>query len=192
MNNFSKHKPKGNMKKYTLTLSALMVFLFAQTVFGQVFGTNCPTLEEQQAAYNRSLASKVIVTNTASQQLQCHYNQLATYFQQLHTSKQQAAKDLQQKNKDIQQASKDTQQLETDAILAEKIASLNIANSHYDELVAFIEVLIPLLGSCDPALKADLTRVHTNRSGHADGTSPGGQTSNLNGFLNPGYLIITK
>lgn len=172
-----------------LKLVILMTVLFAGVSFGQVFGTNCPTMEEQQAAYNRKLAAGIVVVNTSSQQLQCHYNQLATYWQQLHKDNQQRAKDAQQIAKDIQQAAKDKQQIETDAVLAEKIEALNASGTSYDELLAFIEVLLPKLGTCDADLKLELNRIHTNRSGHADGTSPGGQTHNINGFDNPGFLI---
>lgn len=165
-----------------------MIVLFAGSVFGQVM-TPCLTMEETQAAYNRSLASKVIVTNTASQQLQCHYSQLGTYWQQLHKTNQQNAKDIQQKNKDIQQAAKDAQQIASDLALAERLAALQLPTLKYDELVAFIEVLMPLLGTCSTEVKNELVRIHTNRSGHADGTSPGGQTHNIAGFDNPGYLV---
>lgn len=167
-----------------LKLVMLMMVMFAGVSFGQVFGTNCPTLEEQQAAYNRKLAAGIVVVNTSSQQLQCHYNQLATYWQQLHTSNQQKAKDEQQKNKDIQQVQKDQQQLASDKALAIREAELLDPSYGYDELNLFIEAILPLLGSCDENLKTELNRIHTNRSGGGDLTNPGGG-GNLNGFDNP-------
>lgn len=183
------------MKKYTLTLSIMMV-LFAQVVSAQVFGVNCPTLEEQQAAYNRKLAAGIVVINTSTQQLQCHYSQLATYYQQLHKDNQQKAKDIQQIAKDAQQVAKDKQQMEKDAqlyewegILSEKATALNVSTEKFDELKVFLEVIIPRLGDCTPELKKELTRIHTNRSGHMDGTNPGGQDQNINGFDNPHHVI---
>lgn len=166
-----------------------MVFLFVGSVFGQVFGVNCPTLAQQQAAYNQSLANKIVVINTSTQQLQTYYQQLATYYQQLDKTNQQLAKDQQQRQKDIQQAQKDEQQIAADNVLAERLAALQLPTQKYDELVAFIEVLMPLLGQCSTEVKLELVRIHTNRSGQADGTNPGGQTHNINGFDNPGWII---
>lgn len=168
-----------------LKLVMLMMVMFAGVSFGQVFGTNCPTLEEQQAAYNRKLAAGIVVVNTSSQQLQCHYNQLATYWQQRDTANQQAAKDLQQKNKDLQQIQKDEQQKATDKALTLRMVELeNIDSEGYDEVKLFIEAVLPLLGSCDAQLKEELNRIHTNRSGGGDLTNPGGG-GNLRGFDNP-------
>lgn len=174
---------KGNKMKYALVL----LMIVSQSVFGQVMnGANCPTMEMQQANYNQKMASGIVVVNTASQQLQCYYQQLATYWQQLDKTNQQLAKDRQQVEKDKQQVSKDLQQIQTDRILAEKMKALNECGCDYDEVVKFIEVIVPLLPEC--SIKEEIKKVHTNRSGHADGTSPGGQTQNLNGFLNPGFL----
>lgn len=55
-----------------------------------------------------------------------------------------------------------------------------------DELDRFLEVLIPFMEAypCEH-IKQELIRVKTNRSGHMDGTNPGGQTHNINGFDNP-------
>lgn len=169
---------ENKMKKL---LSMLSVLALSMSVYGQGFGTDCPTLEQQQAAYNRSKAASITVVNTSTQQLQCYYQQLATYWQQLDKSNQQLAKDKQQIEKDIQQ-------IATDKQLAEKIRCLNTCGTKYDELTAFINVILPKLGECNLVLKEDLKKIHTNRSGGGDGTNPGGG-GNIRGFDNPGYLI---
>jgi hypothetical protein len=150
-------------------------------------------MEQTNAQYNQNLANKVVVVNTATQQQQCYYQQLATYWQQKDKDNQQKAKDLQQLAKDQQQKDKDAQQIAYDKVLAERAACLNTVNSGYDEVVAFIEVILPQIpDTCaDPkvkTLKEDLKKVHTNRSGGGDGTNPGGH-GNINGFDNPGYVI---
>lgn len=173
------------MKKTLLSL----VLLFGLAVNASAQGiAACLTMEQQQAAYNRSLAAKIIVTSTYTQQLQCHYNQLATYWQQTHTFNQQKAKDEQQRSKDLQQAQKDAQQIAADSALAARLAALEDPTQQYDELLAFIEVLMPMLGDCSTDVKNELARIHHNRSGHMDGTNPGGQTHNINGFDNPGFI----
>lgn len=167
-----------------MTLIAAIMFI-GGLVQGQVM-VPCLTMEQTNAQYNQQKANSIVVVNTSSQQLQCYYQQLATYWNQVHKDNQQKAKDIQQIAKDAQQVAKDLQQIQTDRILAEKLKALNECGCDYDEVVKLIEVIIPLLPECP--VKEELKKVHTNRSGHADGTNPGGQTSNLNGFLNPGFL----
>lgn len=150
----------------------------------------CLTMEQTNAKHNQDKANATVVRDTASQQLQCYYQQLATYWQQKHKDNQQIAKDIQQAEKDKQQLAKDAQQVEADRILAERAACLNPCNvgTGYDEVLAFIEVILPYIPeTC--MIKPDLKRIKTNRSGQADGTNPGGQTHNIRGFDNPGYVI---
>lgn len=172
----------------TLVLSLVAVLIIAGNVSAQVFGTNCPTLEQQQAAYNRSKAAQIVVRDTASQQLQCYYQQLATYYQQLDKDNQQKAKDLQQIAKDKQQVAKDLQQIETDRLLCEKLQIINDPTQCFDELDEFLCTIIPLIPDSCKEVKDEFKRIHTNRSGQADGTNPGGQTHNINGFDNPAYI----
>lgn len=162
-------------------LSMLSVLALTMSVYGQGFGTDCPTLEQQQAAYNRSKAASITVVNTQTQQLQCYYQQLATYYQQLD-------KDNQQKAKDAQQIAKDIQQINTDKQLAERTKCLNTCGTKYDELTAFINVILPKLGECNLVLKEDLKKIHTNRSGGGDLTNPGSH-GNILGFSNPGFIL---
>lgn len=171
----------------------LLMSVFAFSSEAQVM-TACLTMEQTQAKYNQDKANAIVVVNTSTQQMQCYHQQLATYWQQKHKENQQIAKDIQQVAKDKQQLEKDAQQVATDRVLAERAACLNTIGSTYDEVVCLIEVILPQIpDTCtDPkvkTLKEDLKKVHTNRSGHADGTNPGGQTQNLNGFLNPHYVI---
>lgn len=167
---------------------AVLVSLFALGANAQV-NVPCLTMEQAQAKYNQDMAAKIVVINTQTQQLQTYYQQLATYWQQKDKDNQQKAKDIQQAAKDAQQKAKDAQQLETDRTLAERAACLNTAGSGYDETLRFIEVILPYVGDCSPVLKEDLKKIHTNRSGQADGTNPGGQTQNIRGFDNPAYTI---
>lgn len=162
------------MNKLLLSLTLALV----TSVNAQVFGTDCPTIEQQQEAYNKKKAQAIAVKDTYTQQLQCHYWQLGVYFQQLDKTNQQKAKDEQQAQKDIQQAQKDAQQVARDAQLNAWVID--------DELTRFLDVVIPLMEnmSCHD-IKEEFLRIHTNRSGHADGTNPGGQTHNINGFDNP-------
>lgn len=180
-------KHKGNMKT---KLMLVLMMVFTLSAYAQV-NVPCLTMEQTNAQNAQYKANAIVVRDTASQQLQCHYQQLATYWQQLHKDNQQKAKDIQQIAKDKQQIAKDIQQIEADYILAERAAALNLGGT-YDELLAFIEIIFPYLGSCDESLKKELTRIHTNRSGQNDGTNPGGQTGNINGFDNPGYIIKNK
>lgn len=168
-------------------LMLVLMTVFAVAVHAQV-NTPCLTMEQTNAQNAQLKANAIVVRCTYTQQLQCHYQQLATYWQQIHKDNQQKAKDLQQIAKDKQQMEKDKQQIETDLVLSEKIYALNNANTGYDELLTFIEVILPYVGDCSEFLKKELKAIHTNRSGHADGTNPGGQTHNINGFDNPGYL----
>lgn len=96
-----------------VSIITALVVLFALSSHGQVFGTNCPTYEQQQAEYNRKLAAGIVVTNTTTQQQQTYYQQLATYYQQVDKDNQQKAKDAQQMAKDQQQAATDAQQKAT-------------------------------------------------------------------------------
>lgn len=167
-----------------MTLIAAIMFI-SGVVNAQVM-TPCLTMEQTQAQYNQSKANATVVRDTASQQLQCYYQQLATYWQQRDTENQQAQKDIQQKNKDIQQKEKDEQQKACDkALTCREVELQNLCSPGYDEVKAFIEALLPLLGNCDTSIKEELKRIHTNRSGHMDGTNPGGQTHNIRGFDNP-------
>ena len=162
---------------------------FALSAYAQV-NTPCLTMEQTNAQNAQYKANCIVVRDTASQQMQCYWQQLATYWQQLHKDNQQKAKDLQQIAKDKQQMEKDKQQIETDLVLAERAEALNLGGT-YDELLAFIEVIFPYLGTCDENLKKELTRIHTNRSGGGDGSNPGGG-GNINGFDNPHHVIDKK
>lgn len=172
------------MKKILLTLALSLTLI--GSVNAQAVAA-CLTMEQQQEAYNKKKACEIAVVNTSSQQLQTYYWQLGTYWQQLHKDNQQKAKDIQQIAKDAQQVGKDLQQIATDKMLADKMSALNYDGVKYDELDAFLQILIPLLGNCNNALKEELTKTHINRSGGGDATNPGGG-GNFNGFQNPGYL----
>lgn len=162
------------MKKILLTLALSLTLTLAGSVSAQAVAA-CQTMEQAQAAYNKSKATGIVVRDTYTQQLQTHYWQLGTYYQQLDKDNQQKAKDIQQINKDIQQIAKDKQLIEWEAALGV-----------CDELDRFLEVLIPFMDShSSQHVKQELIRIHTNRSGHMDGTNPGGQTHNINGFDNP-------
>lgn len=158
----------------TTMISLVLLITLTISSYGQVFVTNCPTIEQQQAAYNRSKANAIVVTNTYTQQLQTYYAQLATYYQQLDKDNQQKAKDAQQIDKDIQQLAKDQQQ-----------AAFSYSLPVCDELDQFLVVVTPLLGTvpCE-SIREEFIRIHANRSGGGDGTNPGGH-GNINGFDNP-------
>lgn len=178
-----------NYKKANMKIKLSMFVMMFVMVVGVSAQSPCLTMEQTQAQYNQWKANGIVAKDTYTQQLQCHYQQLAVYWNQVHKDKQQAQKTEQQLQKDIQQRQKDEQQIAADAVLAERLAALQIPTQKYDELVAFIEVLLPLLGTHCIDVSKELVRIHRNRSGHADGTSPGGQTHNINGFENPGYII---
>lgn len=91
------------MKKYLVLSMILSMFVLSSQA--QVM-TVC-TPEQLAATNNQKLAASIVVTNTATQQLQTYYQQLATYYQQLDKTNQQLAKDAQQIAKDIQQVAKD-------------------------------------------------------------------------------------
>lgn len=188
--NFGKNKQKVNMK-FKLIAAMFFVLGFIPMSEAQVMTVCTP---EQIAATNyRKQASAIVVRDTASQQLQTYYAQLATYYQQLDKDNQQKSKDIQQAAKDQQQIGKDAQQWECDKVLHAREAALNVEGENYDEVKAFIDCLIPILDQCGSnekvlSLKVEVKRIHTNRSGQADGTNPGGQTHNINGFDNPGFL----
>lgn len=174
--------------KLTFTFVFALILAMAGGAQGQVM-VPCLTMEQTQAQFNQQKANSIAVRDTASQQLQCHYAQLSCYWNQREKDNQQKLKDSQQISKDIQQKLKDEQQKMTDLALAERLAALQIPNEKYDELVAFIAAIMPLLGNCSTDVKNELARIHNNRSGHADGTNPGGQTHNIRGFDNPGFVI---
>lgn len=91
------------------------------------FAKDCPTLEQQQAAYNAKLAAGVKVSNSSSQQLQCHYQQLAKHYQQLDKDNQQKAKDQQQIDKDKQQIEYDKSLKAREALLCSQQAAVSKA-----------------------------------------------------------------
>lgn len=172
-------------------MSVVSILVFTLVGNAQVM-TTCLTMEQSQAQYNQQKANSIQVVNTATQQQQTYYQQLATYWQQRDKDNQQKAKDLQQIAKDQQQKDTDARQVAADRVLAERTACLNAAAGSgygYDEVVAFIEAISPY-ADCSPLLKAELKRIKTNRSGHVDGTNPGGQTSNIRGFDNPSWVIV--
>lgn len=180
------------MKTYIM---AVMVLLTA-SVYGQgtgAFATDCPTIEQQQAAYNLSKAAGIVVRDTYTQQLQCHYQQLGTYFQQLHKTNQQIAKDIQQIAKDKQQIAKDAQQVATDA--AQKAKALELAareaivknnEEECNDMYVFCNELKVIIEKPDCADKevSDHVKSKINHSGGGDSTNPGGG-GNENGFFNP-------
>ncbi len=178
------------MKSHIMTGSMIAV-LVAFSVHADVVSP-CLTMEQSQAKYNQDMANKIAVVNTSTQQTQCYYQQLATYWQQRDKDNQQKAKDLQQIAKDKQQMDKDAQQMAYDKVLAERAANLNSVTpgTGYDEVLVFIEAITPYVGTCSPTLMNELKIIHTNRSGQADGTNPGGQTHNIRGFDNPSYTIV--
>lgn len=166
-----------------------MVLVFAISSYADVQIMTVCTPEQLKAVENRRLAASVSVVNTQTQQLQCYYQQLATYWQQIDKDNQQKAKDLQQIAKDKQQIETEARQIATDKVLAERAACLNTVGSGYDEVLALIEVILPYVGDCSITLRNELKAIHYNRSGHMDGTNPGGQTHNIRGFDNPGFVI---
>lgn len=162
------------MKKILFT-----VLIVSLSIFGLAYEP-CPTLEQQQEAYNRKKAAEIYVRDTYTQQLQCHYNQLATYYQQLD-------KDNQQKAKDIQQIAKDAQQIAYDKQLIERALALDQREAtHVDcdvqHLIELLETIQP--GECTCEILIEEIRRHINHSGGADDTNPGGG-GNEDGYLNP-------
>lgn len=181
------------MKTY---LMAVMVLLTA-SVYGQgtgAFATDCPTIEQQQAAYNLSKAAGIVVRDTYTQQLQCHYQQLGTYYQQLHKTNQQIAKDIQQIAKDKQQIAKDAQQVATDA--AQKAKALELAarealiknnEEECQDMYTFCCELKLICEKVDHTDKeiSDHVKSKINHSGLHDGSNPGSSTQDNGGILNP-------
>lgn len=166
------------MKK--LIITSLFVTLFVSFAYTQAFNVGCPTIEQQQAAYNRSKAAQITVRDTSSQQLQCHYNQLATYYQQLDKDNQQKAKDAQQIAKDIQQIAEDKRLIALALSLAEREASIVECDvQHLIDLIPEIED-----GTCSDERIIEEIRRHHNHSGGGDGTNPGDH-GNEDGYLNP-------
>ena len=170
------------MKTY---LNAILALLFVATVNAQTggFGTNCPTLEQQQAAYNQNLANGIKVIDTRTQQLQCYYQQLARYYQQLDKDNQQKAKDIQQIAKDKQQIEKEAQLIAWENDLLARDAVLKACQAECANLKLLIEQLKLMLEGDDSEC-AEKVKEHINRSGGADGTNPGGG-GNDSGYLNP-------
>lgn len=191
------------MKQYIMIVMAMLLAVsmnYGQTGAG-AFGADCATIEQQQAQYNQSKANQIVVTNTYTQQLACHYQQLATYYQQLHKTNQQIAKDKQQVDKDIQQIAKDKQQVEKDAAQRACDSSLNTKKLELDAREALLKAkeedcnlmyvfchelkLIIENPDCDDKKLADHVKNNINHSGQADGTNPGNTTNNNGGILNP-------
>lgn len=166
----------------TLVTSLVIVIGLCINASAQVFGTNCPTLEQQQAAYNRSKANAIVVRDTASQQLQCYYAQLATYYQQLDKDNQQKAKDAQQVAKDAQQVAKDLQQIQTDKLLCDKIKALEDPTQCFDELDEFICTVIPLIPDVCKDIRDECKRIHNARCGKQEQVDP--HQCNVKGFDN--------
>ena len=181
-------------------IMAVMV-LVSGSVYGQgtgAFGSDCPTLAQQQAQYNASLnqtkANGIVVRDTASQQLQCYYQQLATYYQQLYKTLQQDAKTVQQLAKDKQQLDKDAQQVAADAAqkakaleLAAREAKLADCEEECHDMYTFcyeLKLIIEKTG-CTEHEVSEHVKLHINHSGQADGTNPGSTTQNNGGILNP-------
>jgi hypothetical protein len=176
----------------TINKSSLfaLVWMAAVVVVKAQIVTVC-TPEHLAQVRNEQLAASIKVVSVATQQQQTYYQQLATYWQQIDKDNQQKAKDAQQLAKDQQQAAKDAQQIAYDKVLAERTAALNTCGTRYDELLTFIEAIYPYVPDTSP-IKVELYKIHTNRSGQADGTNPGGQTHNINGFDNPAWTILTN
>lgn len=181
--------------KTTLT-TLVMALLFAVTVsYGQTgaFASDCPTMEQQQAAYNQQKANGIIVINTSTQQLQCYYQQLATYWNQLHKTKQQADKEAQQIAKDTQQIGKDKQQVERDAYLGKwqleltaREAILKECEEEHQDIKVFcneLKLIIEKTGT-DKEL-SDHCKLRINHSGLHDDSNPGSSTQDNGGILNP-------
>lgn len=180
------------------TLMTVMLMLALVSVnYGQgtgAFGADCPTIEQQQAAYNQSKASAIVVRDTASQQLQCYYQQLATYYQQLHKTNQQVAKDAQQIAKDQQQIGKDAQQVAADAAqkakeleLAAREAKLKDCEEECNLMYVFCYELKLIIEKpdCQDKQVSDHVKLHINHSGLHDNTNPGTATPDNGGILNP-------
>ncbi len=173
------------MKKTLIT--AVLALVMVTVNYGQTgaFATNCPTMEQQQAAYNQSKANGIVVRDTYTQQLQCYYQQLATYWQQKDKDNQQKAKDIQQIAKDKQQIEKEIQLIAWETDLKAREATLVACNVEVYNLKLLIEQLKLLLVNDD--CECEVTqriRDHINHSGGADGTNPGGG-GNDDGYLNP-------
>lgn len=169
------------------TLTTLMALLFAVTInYGQgAFATNCPTIEQQQAEYNKQKACAIVVRDTYTQQLQCHYWQLGTYYQQLDKDNQQKAKDIQQIAKDKQQIEKEAQLIAWEANLKSRETALVGCGTELYNLRLLVEELRLIVNEDDCDCEASRRiRDHINRSGGGDGTNPGGG-GNDNGFDNP-------
>lgn len=180
----------------------LVMLMLVSVNYGQgAFGNDCPTIEEQQAAYNQSKANGIVVINASTQQLQCHYQQLARYYQQLHKDNQQKAKDIQQIAKDqqqidkdkqqvsigVQQGIKDTQQAQKDLELKAREARIKECEEECNDMYNFCHELKLIIENpdCNDKKLADHCKLKINHSGQADGTNPGGTTNNNGGILNP-------
>lgn len=165
----------------------VMALLFAVTVnYGQgAFASDCPTIEQQQAAYNQSKANGIVVINTSTQQLQCHYQQLARYYQQLHKDNQQKAKDIQQIGKDKQQIEKEAQLVAWESDLKARELVFSGCGTELYNLKLLIEQLKLIINEDDCECEVSRKiRDHINRSGGGDSSNPGGG-GNDNGFDNP-------
>lgn len=168
-------------------LTLVMALLFAVTVNGQTgaFASDCPTIEQQQAEYNKNKAIAIVVRDTYTQQLQCHYWQLGTYYQQLDKDNQQKAKDIQQIAKDKQQIAKEAQLIAWENDLKAREAALVACNAEVYNLKLLIEQLKLIINEDDCECEvSQRIRDHINRSGGGDGTNPGGG-GNDDGYLNP-------
>lgn len=174
---------RNKMKKTLTTL--VMAILLTVSVNAQVFDPNCPTIEQQQQAYNQQRANGIVVRDTASHQLQTYYQQLATYWQQRHTIIQQTAKDLQQRQKDQQQIQKEAQLIAWENDLKSREAVLAGCGTELYNLKLLIEQLKLIINEDDCTCEvSQRIRDHINRSGGGDGTNPGGG-GNDDGFDNP-------
>lgn len=173
------------MKTYIM---AVMTLLFAVTVNAQTgaFATNCPTIEQQQAEYNKNKALAITVRDTYTQQLQCHYWQLGTYYQQLDKDNQQKAKDIQQIAKDKQQIEKEAQLIAWEMDLKAREASLVGCGTELYNLRLLVEQLKLIINEddCDCEVSQRI-RDHINHSGLSDGSNPGGSDQDNGGILNP-------
>lgn len=169
------------------TLTAVIALLFAVTVQAQTgaFATNCPTIEQQQAEYNKNKALAITVRDTYTQQLQCHYWQLGTYYQQLDKDNQQKAKDIQQIAKDKQQIEKEAQLIAWEMDLKARESMLVNCHTELENLRLLIVQLKLIINEeeceCEGSRKI---REHLNRSGGGDSTNPGGG-GNEDGYNNP-------
>lgn len=179
----------------TTLMTALVMLALVSVNYGQgAFASDCPTIEQQQAAYNQHKANGIAVRDTYTQQLQCHYQQLATYYQQLHKDIQQKAKDAQQIAKDQQQVAKEAQLIawETriktwDIELKAREAQIKECEEECKDMYNFCNELKIIIENpdCNDKKLADHCKLKINHSGQADGTNPGGTTNNNGGILNP-------